>query len=63
MSDRVLILNEGRIAQYDTPENIIEHPASDFVCTFILHQLEVKRDNIRSLFDERARPNPTARED
>ena len=63
MSDRVLILNEGRIAQYDTPENIIEHPASDFVRTFILHQLEVKRDNIRSLFDERARPNPTARED
>ena len=23
MSDRVLILNQGRIAQYDTPENII----------------------------------------
>lgn len=42
MSDRVLILNQGRIAQYDTPENIIEHPASDFVRDFILHQLEVK---------------------
>ena len=54
MSDRVLILNEGRIAQYDTPENIIEHPASDFVRTFILHQLEIKRSNIRSLFDEGA---------
>lgn len=52
MSDRVLILNQGRIAQYDTPENIIEHPASDFVRTFILHQLEVKRNNIYSLFNE-----------
>lgn len=52
MSDRVLILNQGRIAQYDTPENIIEHPASDFVKTFILHQLEVKRNNIYSLFNE-----------
>lgn len=52
MSDRVLILNEGGIAQYDTPENIIEHPASDFVRTFILHQLEVKRNNIYSLFSD-----------
>ena len=52
MSDRVLILNQGRIAQYDTPENIIEHPASNFVRDFILHQLEVKRNNIYSLFSE-----------
>ena len=52
MSDRVLILDKGRIAQYDTPENIIEHPASDFVRSFILHQLEVKRDNIYSLFND-----------
>ena len=66
MSDRVLILNQGRIAQYDTPENIIEHPASDFVRDFILHQLEVKRNNIYSLFSEgpRRRPRrpPPARE-
>ncbi len=54
MSDRVLILNQGQITQYDTPENIIEHPASDFVKTFILHQLEVKRNNIYSLFNENA---------
>ena len=59
MSDRVLILNQGRIAQYDTPENIIEHPASDFVRTFILHQLEVKRNNIYSLFNENT-PNASA---
>lgn len=59
MSDRVLILNQGRIAQYDTPENIIEHPASDFVRTFILHQLEVKRNNIYSLFNENT-PNVSA---
>ncbi|MCI1833249.1 MAG: ABC transporter ATP-binding protein [Bifidobacterium tibiigranuli] len=51
MSDRVLILNKGTIAQYDTPENIIEHPADDFVRSFILRQLEVKRDSIYALFD------------
>ena len=51
MSDRVLILNHGTIAQYGTPEDIIERPADDFVRQFILHQLEVKRSNIYSLFD------------
>lgn len=62
MSDRVLILNQGRIAQYDTPENIIEHPASDFVRDFILHQLEVKRNNIYSLFSEDHPADPARRE-
>ncbi|MBW3081159.1 ABC transporter ATP-binding protein [Bifidobacterium saguinibicoloris] len=52
MSDKVLIINHGKVAQFDTPENIIEHPASDFVRTFILHQLEVKRNNIYTLFNE-----------
>ena len=52
MSDKVLIINQGKVAQFDTPENIIEHPASDFVRKFILHQLEVKRNNIYSLFNE-----------
>lgn len=52
MSDKVLILDQGRIAQYASPQDIIEHPASDFVRTFILHQLEVKRNNIHSLFHE-----------
>ncbi|PLS24806.1 ABC transporter ATP-binding protein [Bifidobacterium imperatoris] len=52
MSDKVLIINHGKIAQFDTPENIIEHPASDFVKKFILHQLEAKRNNIYSLFNE-----------
>ena len=50
MSDRVLILNHGHIAQYGTPSDIINHPADDFVRTFILRQLEVKRGNIRTLF-------------
>ena len=52
MSDKVLIINQGKVAQYDSPENIIEHPASDFVRKFILHQLEVKRNNIYTLFNE-----------
>ena len=62
MSDRVLILNQGRIAQYDAPENIIDHPASDFVRDFILHQLEVKRNNIYTLFSEDHPAAPARRE-
>src|SRR5690625_552520 len=36
LGDRVLILQEGgKVAQYDTPENILGAPASDFVADFI----------------------------
>jgi iron(III) transport system ATP-binding protein len=63
MSDRVLILDQGAISQYDTPENIIEHPANDFVRDFILHQLEVKRSNIYSLFNaDKAAANTAQRQ-
>lgn len=50
MSDRVLILNQGKISRYDTPEQIIHHPGNDFVKRFILSQLEIKRNNIIHLF-------------
>ena len=35
LGGRVIIMNEGRIAQFDTPENIILHPANDFVCSLV----------------------------
>lgn len=35
MSDRIAILNEGRITQLGTPEEIYAHPANDFVRSFI----------------------------
>ncbi|OXM99807.1 ABC transporter ATP-binding protein [Bifidobacterium vansinderenii] len=54
MSDKVLILNQGKIAQFASPDDIIHHPASEFVRKFILHQLEVKRNNIYSLFEDDA---------
>lgn len=50
MSDRVLILNRGKVAQFGTSEQIIEQPADGFVRSFILNQLEVKRNNIHTLF-------------
>jgi spermidine/putrescine transport system ATP-binding protein len=35
MSDRIAIMNEGRITQLGTPEEIYAHPANDFVKSFI----------------------------
>lgn len=35
LSDRVLVMNNGRIEQIDTPEEIYRHPATVFVADFI----------------------------
>ncbi|MDD3279729.1 MAG: ABC transporter ATP-binding protein [Lachnospiraceae bacterium] len=50
LSDRVLIINEGKISQYGKPEEIINKPQNSFIRDFILNQLEIKRNNIFSLF-------------
>lgn len=50
LSDRVLILDGGKISQYSTPREIIEKPNNNFVREFILNQLEIKRNNILGLF-------------
>lgn len=50
LSDRVLIINEGKISQYGKPEEIMKEPSCDFVQDFILNQLEIKRRNILDLF-------------
>ena len=50
LSDRVMIVNEGKIAQFGRPEEIIQTPKDNFVKKFILNQLEIKKNNIYSLF-------------
>ncbi|MFL0193989.1 ABC transporter ATP-binding protein [Clostridium sp. WILCCON 0269] len=52
MSDKVLIINKGKISQYGTPKEVITKPKNDFIKEFILRQLEIKRDNIYHLFGE-----------
>ncbi len=52
LSDRVLIINNGRIAQFADPQTIIREPADDFIRQFILSQLMVKRTNILKLFSD-----------
>lgn len=50
LSDHVMIINDGSISQYGKPEEIVKTPENDFVKEFILHQLEIKKNNIYSLF-------------
>lgn len=50
LSDRVLIIEQGMVAQYAQPEEIIHQPKNDFIRHFILNQLEIKRNNIYALF-------------
>ena len=35
LADRVAVLNQGRIEQIGTPQEILDHPASAFVCGFV----------------------------
>lgn len=53
ISDKVLIINKGKIEQFDTPEQIINNPQSDFVRDFIIQQLAIKKNNIFKLFGGR----------
>lgn len=50
MADKVVVIENGEIAQFGTPENIINEPKSKFVEKFILDQLKVKRNHIYQLF-------------
>ncbi len=46
MSDRILVMNNARIAQLDTPENIIKSPADDYVKSFVVDNLRKKIDSL-----------------
>lgn len=52
LSDKVLIINEGTVAQFGTPQEIVSAPKNQFVEDFILRQLHIKRHNIYQLFGE-----------
>jgi osmoprotectant transport system ATP-binding protein len=52
MGDRIAILREGsRIAQYDTPENILSGPANEFVEQFLGSGILLKRLNLARIED------------
>ena len=52
MGDRIAILREGGVlAQYDTPDAILAHPADDFVAQFVGEDRALRRLALRRLSD------------
>ncbi|HEV3001895.1 MAG TPA: ABC transporter ATP-binding protein [Solirubrobacteraceae bacterium] len=47
MSDRLAVFNRGRIEQVGTPEEVYEHPASEFVAGFVGVSNVLERDGRR----------------
>ena len=52
LSDKVMILGDGKVLQFSTPDEIIHNPQDPFVEDFILRQLTIKRNSILELFGE-----------
>jgi osmoprotectant transport system ATP-binding protein len=50
IGDRIAILREGgRLAQYDTPQSILEQPVDDFVADFVGRDRALKALSLRTL--------------
>jgi osmoprotectant transport system ATP-binding protein len=59
MGDRIAILREGGVlAQYDTPDAILGHPADDFVKAFVGEDRALRRLALRTLADVPLRTGP-----
>jgi osmoprotectant transport system ATP-binding protein len=43
MGDRVALFRSGRLEQYDTPDNVLAHPANSFVADFVGEDRTLKR--------------------
>jgi osmoprotectant transport system ATP-binding protein len=62
MGDRIAILREGGVlAQYDTPDEILAHPADEFVARFIGEDRALRRLALRRLSDLELEPVPANR--
>jgi len=50
LGDRIAILREGgRLVQYDTPANLLDHPADEFVAEFVGADRALKRLGLSTL--------------
>jgi osmoprotectant transport system ATP-binding protein len=57
LGDRIAILREGGVlAQYDTPDAILAHPADDFVAKFIGEDRALRRLALKRLSDVKLAP-------
>lgn len=46
MSDRIMVMDAGVIHQLDTPHNIIDHPADEYVKQFVIRNIDIKINSL-----------------
>ena len=46
MSDKILVMDTAVAVQLGTPEEIIKHPANDYVKHFVVDNLKIKIDSL-----------------
>lgn len=57
LADRIAIMHEGKLIQFDTPDNILAAPANDFVKEFIgSHRLIQQKPNIKTVDEVMIKP-------
>lgn len=61
MADRIAIFNEGRLVQYDTPDNILAHPKNRFVSDFVGSDRTLKRLQLLKVTDAMMHDPPSVR--
>jgi osmoprotectant transport system ATP-binding protein len=61
MASRVAIFREGRLIQYDTPDNILAHPIDAFVAEFVGSDRTLKRLRLIKVEDAMMREPPRVR--
>lgn len=46
LSDRIMVMSEGNIEQLDTPKNIYDHPANQYIKDFVIAHLDQKFESL-----------------
>ena len=46
MSDRIMVMDSGIIHQLDTPQNLIDYPADDYVKRFVIKNINIKINSL-----------------
>lgn len=46
LADRIMVMSEGNIEQIDTPKNIYDHPANQYIKDFVIAHLDSKLESL-----------------
>ena len=63
MSDRIMVMDNGGIHQHDTPQNIIDFPADDYVKRFVIKNINTKINSLIQFARSSEMERPTEESD